>query len=111
MVPKKMHRCERSVATRAPRGMKTIAHTLVLLGLIVSTAACSNDASPKSERAAGTTGGESVLETAESSVNAAQQDFQRGIKPAADWVDEKAKAVATEGRKAATKVGDAVTGS
>jgi hypothetical protein len=52
-----------------------------------------------------------VLETTEKNVNAAQQDFQKGIEPAADWVDEKAKAVATEGRKAATKVGDSVTGS
>jgi len=89
--------------------MKRIAQTIVLISLIgmaALIAACS-DEEPKSEQ---TSGGENAFDTAEKNVNEAQQDFQREIKPAADFVDEKTNKAVDEGRKAAGKVGDAVSG-
>jgi len=70
------------------------------------SAACGNAESPKSEP---TSGGETALETAEKNINAAHEDFQRQIKPAADFVDDRANKVVAEVRKAAVKVGDAFT--
>ena len=83
--------------------MKAILTTLAILLLAV---ACS-DEEPEAEESSG---GENAFDTAERNVNEAQQDFQQEIKPAADFVDEKANKAADEGRKAAGKVGDAVSG-
>jgi len=87
------------------RTMKTIAQTIVLISVVTLVAACS-DEEPKSEQ---TSGGENAFDTAERNVNEAQQDFQKEIKPAADFVDEKTNKAVDEGRKAAGKVGDAVS--
>ena len=43
-------------------------------------------------------------------VNDAHQEFKRGVKPAADWVDEKSNKAADEGKKAVSKTADAIDG-
>jgi hypothetical protein len=86
--------------------MKTILHTFTILAVLGFAVACS-DEEPEAEESSG---GENAFDTAERNLNEAQQDFQREIKPAGDFVDEKANKAADEGRKAAGKVGDAVSG-
>jgi len=86
--------------------MKPSIRTIALIGFVALAAAC-NDEPPKSEP---TSGGESALETAEKNIDEAHRDFQAQIKPAADFVDEKANKAVAEGRKAAGKVSDAVSG-
>lgn len=68
--------------------------------------ACS-DEEPEPEE---TSGGENAFETAERNANEAQRDFQEEFKEEREFVDEKANKAAEEGRKAAGKVGDAVSG-
>jgi hypothetical protein len=86
--------------------MKTFGPILVLLGVVSLAVACSDD-KPEAEESSG---GENAFETAEKNVNEAQQDFQEELKEERDFVDEKANKAADEGRKAAGKVGDAVSG-
>lgn len=88
--------------------MKTIGHIFVLIALVSLSAACSDD-KPAAEESSG---GEhdNAFDTAEKNVNEAQQDFQKEFKDEREFVDEKANKAADEGRKAAGKVGDAVSG-
>lgn len=86
--------------------MKSFGSTLILLGVMSLSVAC-NDEEPASER---TSGGENAFETAEKNLNEAQQDFEEDFKEEREFVDEKANKAAAEGRKAAQKVGDALTG-
>lgn len=86
--------------------MKSFGSTLILLGVISLSVACSDD-KPASEA---TNGGESPLATAEKNVNQAQRDFQKEFKEERDFVDEKANEAAAEARKAARKVGAALSG-
>jgi hypothetical protein len=86
--------------------MKTFGRILVMLVMVSSSIACSDD-KPESEE---TSGGENAFETAEKNVNEAQQDFQQEFKEERAFIDEKANKAAAEGRKAAGKVGDAISG-
>jgi hypothetical protein len=86
--------------------MKTILHTFTILAGLGFAVACS-DEEPEAEESSG---GENAFDTAERNANEAQQNFQREIKPAADFVDEKTNTAVDEGKKAAGKVGDAVSG-
>lgn len=74
--------------------------------MITSIAACSDD-KPAAEESSGD---ENAFDTAEKNVNEAQQDFQEEFKEEREFVDEKSNEAASEGRKAAGKVGDAVSG-
>ena len=87
--------------------MNAILKTFAILSILSPTVACSDDEKPAAQLSSG---GENAFETAERNLNEAQQDFQREIKPAADFVDDKARKAAEEGRKAAAKVADAVSG-
>jgi hypothetical protein len=66
--------------------------------------ACSDD-KPEAEKSSG---GENAFDRAERNANEAQQDFQEELKEEREFVDEKANKAAAEGRKAASKVGDAL---
>ena len=85
--------------------MKTFAPILALL-VMTAGVACSDD-KPEPEESSG---GENAFDTAEKNVNDAQQDFQEEFKEERGFVDEKANKAADEGRKAAGKVCDAVSG-
>lgn len=86
--------------------MKTFGRILVLLGMVSLSIACSDD-KPEAEE---TSGGENAFDTAERNANQAQQDFQEEFKEEREFVDEKTNEAVGEGRKAAGKVGDAVSG-
>ena len=86
--------------------MKTIGQIFVLVAMVAMSAACSDD-KPEAEESSG---GENAFDTAEKNANEAQQDFQEEFKEEREFVDEKANKAADEGRKAAGKVGDAVSG-
>jgi hypothetical protein len=58
---------------------------------------CSDDKKSEHAAPAQTQGGESTLDRA-------QKDFQRDVKPAADFVDEKTREAVGEGKKAVNKV-------
>jgi hypothetical protein len=85
--------------------MKTIGQTIVLASVLMLGVACS-DEEPEAEK---TSGDENAFDTAERNANEAQQDFQEEFKEEREFVDEKANKAAAEGRKAAGKVGDAVS--
>lgn len=86
--------------------MKSFGSILILCGVISVAIGCNSD-EPESEA---TSGGESAFETAEKNVNQAQKDLQAELKQERQFVDEKAKQAVGEGRKAASKVGDALSG-
>ncbi len=86
--------------------MKTIGHIFVVITLVSLSAACSDD-KPDAEKSSG---GENAFDKAERNANEAQQDFQEEFKEERKFVDEKANKAADEGRKAARKVGDAISG-
>jgi|KBSSwiStaDraftv2_1062776.scaffolds.fasta_scaffold5770153_2 hypothetical protein len=69
-------------------GSKTTA-VLIAAALVLSAYACT-----KTERR----------------VNDAHQEFKRGVKPAANWIDEKSNKAADEGKKAVNKTADAIDG-
>jgi len=87
--------------------MKAILNTFAVMALLSLAVACSDDEKPAADKSSG---GENAFDTAERRANEAHQDFKQEIKPAADFVDEKTNKAADEGRKAAGKVGDAVSG-
>jgi hypothetical protein len=87
--------------------MKTIGPAIVLASAILLGVACGNEEEPDVDP---TTGDESTLERTERKANEAQQNFQEEFKEERAFVDEKANKAAEEGRKAARKVGDAVSG-
>jgi hypothetical protein len=89
--------------------MKAILNIFAVLCVLSFAVACSDDEKPAAEASSGGED-ENAFDTAERNVNEAQQDFQEEIKPAAEFVDEKANKAAEEGRKAAGKVGDAISG-
>jgi hypothetical protein len=86
--------------------MKTFGRSLVLLGMVSLSIACSDD-KPEAEQ---TSGGENAFDTAEKNANEAQQNFQEEFKEEREFVDEKTREAVGEGRKAVGKVGDAVSG-
>jgi hypothetical protein len=86
--------------------MKTFGRILMLSSMVSVAVACSDD-KPEAQESSG---GENAFDNAEKNVNEAQQDFQEEFKEERELVDEKANKAADEGRKAAGKVGDAVSG-
>ena len=90
--------------------MKTIVHFIVLVGALTLVVACSDEEPDRPPEAEQSSGGENAFDRAERNANEAQQDFQEEFKEERGFVDEKANKAADEGRKAARKVGDAVSG-
>lgn len=87
--------------------MKTFVHIFLVMGvLLVGGVACSDDKAEAEE----TSGGENAFDRAERNANEATADFQEEFKEEREFVDEKANKAADEGRKAANKVGDAISG-
>ena len=72
-----------------------------LIGAL-SLGACSDDKSEHGQSEY-TAGGE-----ADNAIDRAHQDFKHDVKPAADVVDEKTRAVIKEGKKAVKKTGEAL---
>lgn len=86
--------------------MKTAVQSLVLVSVMMLGVACGDEEEPDVDP---TTGDESALERAERNANEAQQNFQEEFKEEREFIDAKAKKAAEEARKAARKVGDAVS--
>jgi hypothetical protein len=93
-----MDRSNRKSALRAASAAATAA-------LLLISPACKDDPPAASDN---TEGGENALDQAGSDADRAHQDFKREVKPAAEWVDEKTKETASEGKKAVRKTAEAV---
>jgi hypothetical protein len=88
--------------------MKTIGPMFALFVLVSLSVACSDDKPTADESSGGEN--DNAFDTAEKNVNEAQRDFQEEFKEEREFVDEKTNKAVGEGRKAAGKVGDAVSG-
>jgi len=87
-------------------GLRRARATLAALLLSISTSiACRDDGADRDAR---TAGGENAFDRAGRKVDRAHRNFQREVKPAADFVDEKTKKAVGEGKKAVKKSADAV---
>ena len=94
-----MHRTIRHLPWRAVALAATL--SLAAFGL----GACGEDEPAGSEKSQG---GENTLDRAGKKIDRAHRNFQRAVDPAADWVDEKTKKAAGEGKKAVRKTADAI---
>jgi len=77
---------------------------LVTLGCITALYGCADDKPAANAKSSPSEGGESVLDRAGKNIEDAHRDFQQAVKPAAEFVDEKANVAVGEAKTAAAKV-------
>ena len=101
-----MRYCARMLNAIRPKQLSAVLACALAIGAV----GCSDDKSQKPPGASKSSGDESTAGRVNRRANEVHGEFKEGIRPAADWVDERSHRVADEVRSAVNKADNSIRG-
>jgi predicted metalloprotease len=99
----KLRRGSRFRAGGVTAGVVVFVVVFVMVAVALFAVACSDD-EPAHAESQQTQGGEAAIDTARENIDEGVREFQQSVRPAAEFVDEKANEAVGEGKKAVEKL-------